>query len=974
MTTRRGSKNKSKNKRRRWLRVLAVLLVIAGILAITAHLALPRVVSHVVRSQLQEIAEDADRVIEFDELELVKLHQYNLINVRVSDPDDRETVFFEADRIGVRLDRSHLFAGNVIIRSIEIEQPTFSFRDFEDSTNNYYDLFEPLLEDLGLIEVEPERPDPDGSGQGADPEPKPERGPNLFALGVPQVSITGGHFDFSEASLESAPQHLRDMDVSVEPLGDGFDLRFTVTSSIEGMDAGPFTRAPTFVSITGDVAARDESVSIDVGFGEPLELDEVPGLEDLVMRFQGVGYEHPNTLVVKDVDLLDGRTRARVLNIPELEVGVRSLELDLAKLELDLVAATGIRAYVEIDRQGRSNIARLLGLEGAGPLMHILPEHQRQALEESANQEEQQEGPENPEVAPPPTPERTARSGGFCYNKDWWECFPQTLELHDVNMEVLVHDDGQVLRTVDIHIPSFMAGKRLLNFQMDATTGFTMTERGEGLVGSATVDVIYYWMSERWRVELGLESVDLGRFYEVSPYRNMLNLVSGILDGSITVADDRPSGGDLRVGTDLTLTDLGVFSPVLGGEDVLASRLRYGFTAALDRDNNFTMSDSRFELNEIHGDVRIEFGELELPVALDYMAGFARSVHDDEYWGARAGLPPPFSSATLSVNLPSQPAMEVFQSVPGALRTSMAGTEMEGHVAWRFEAVANYSRLDDGRLAVEIPPPSEADVIDTDLILTSLPPDIDVRRLIEGFSFLFVDGIGERRQLVIGIENPRWVTLDLISPMMIESILNTEDQSFFESDGFNWYQMRRVIGDLLAEQQLGRGASTITMQLVKNVFLSRERVISRKVAEVFLTYWMTKLIPKERIIEVYLNVIEFGPGINGIVEAAEYYFGKLPADLTLAECTYLVSIVPNPREYHILYEQGEIPDRWWRHMQRYMDRMLAREVITQEQYDEATRAKPDFYIRGEGDPALRPIEPDFPFIPIFDDLFDEDGF
>ncbi len=972
MTARKGTEEKTRRKRRRWLRVLAVLLVLAGVLAITAHFALPRVVSHVVRSQLEEIAESADRDIEFDQLELVKLHQYNLYNVRVTDPGDHETIFFEADRIGVRLDRSHLFAGNVIIRSIEVDQPAFTFREFDDGTNNYDELLEPLLEDLGLIEVEPDLPDSDGTGQAADPEPKRERGPDLFALGVPQVSITGAHFDFSDTSLESVPQHLRDMEVSVEPLGDGFDVRFSVTSAIEGMPAGPFTRAPTFVSIAGDVAPRDESISIDVGFGEPLELDEVPGLRDLVMRFQGVGYEHPNTLVVKDIDLLDGRTRARVLNIPELEVGVRSLELDLEKLELDLVAATGIRAYVEIDRQGRSNIARLLGLEGAGPLMHILPEHQRQALEEDANQDETPQTPPTPDETTP-TPVQTASSGGFCHNKDWWECFPQTLELHDINMEVIVHDDGQVLRTVDLHIPSFMAGKRLLNFQMDATTGFTMTERGEGLVGSATLDVIYYWMSERWRVELGLESVDLGRFYEVSPYRNMFNLVSGILDGAITVADDRPSGGDLRVGTDRTSADLGVFWRVLGGEEVWAARLRYGFTAALDRDNNFTMSDSRFELNEIQGDVRVEFTELGLPIALDYLAGFTRSEHDDDYWEARAGLAPPFTSATLSVNLPSQPAMEVFESVPETLRTAMAGTEMEGHVAWRFEAVANYSREDDGRLAVEIPPPTEADVIDTDLVLTSLPPDIDVRRLIEGFSFLFIDGIGERRQLVIGIENPRWVTLDLISPMMIESILNTEDQSFFESDGFNWYQMRRVIGDLLAEQELGRGASTITMQLVKNVFLSRERVISRKVAEVFLTYWMTKLIPKERIIEVYLNVIEFGPGINGIVEAAEYYFGKLPADLTLGECTFLVSIVPNPREYHILYEQGEIPDRWWRHMQRYMDRMLAREVITQEQYDEATRAKPDFYIRGEGDPALRPIEPDFPFIPIFDDLFEEDG-
>ena len=146
-------------------------------------------------------------------------------------------------------------------------------------------------------------------------------------------------------------------------------------------------------------------------------------------------------------------------------------------------------------------------------------------------------------------------------------------------------------------------------------------------------------------------------------------------------------------------------------------------------------------------------------------------------------------------------------------------------------------------------------------------------------------------------------------------------------------------------------------------------------SELFLTYWMNEFVPKERVLEVYLNIIEFGPGINGIAEAAEHYFGKLPIDLTLGECVFLVSIVPGPRRYHYFYEQGEISDRWWAHMQRYFDRMLAREVITQEDYDNALLARPEFYLPEDGEPSLRPDEPEPPpdiVIPMFGDPLGDD--
>ena len=946
----------------------AIVLLITGILALAAHLSLPHVVTYLLRSSLDDLAVDAERTIEFDRLELIKLHQYNLYDVRISDQGDhRSEPFFEADRIGLYLDRSNLFAGNIVIRAIELENPTVFFRDYEDGTSSYAKLMESLSDALGIgEEVTPS----DGTGQAEAPTQRKESIlDDLFASGLPRITIAGGAVDFRASIDESVPERIANLNLTVNPTDGGYACGFDLSADVHGLGNGPFVRAPSRFVLSGAVDPDDDIGEAMLGFDSPLELDSVPGLDEIQLRFHAVGYEHPNILRLDEVELLDRRSRTVVLQVPELRVTFRYPTFDLEDLHLSMVEADGLRAYVEIDRQGRSNIARLLGLSGAGPLAHILPEHQRRRLEEGAD-DPAPVPDEQIEQAPQPESAEAGEPAGWCTNRDWWECFPQTLAITNVTMEVLVHDEGQVLRTVDIEIPSIRAGKRLLNFQMDVTTALTMTERGVGPVGTGSFDLIYYWMSERWRVELGFDAVDLGRFYEVSPYPNVLNLRTGVLDGSLILADDRPGGGDFRIGADLTLTDFSVLAASLDVAPISTERLGYAFSATMDRNDVFTMSASQFHLDGFDADVRFELADLNVPVALDYFLGFTVDVRDDDYWAQRSELPPPFSRARLTIDMPEQQVMDVFYAIPEAFRQLLDGTEMTGSAAWELDVAAEYERLSDGRLDVDIPSPTTADVADESVMLVSLPEAVDVRRLIEGFSFTFVDGIEERRQLTIGIENPRWVTLDLVSPMMIESILNTEDQSFFESDGFNWFQMRRVIGDLLAEQELGRGASTITMQLVKNVFLSRERLVSRKLTEMFLTYWMTKLVPKERILEVYLNVIEFGPGINGITEAAEYYFGKLPIDLTLEECTFLVSIVPNPRMYHVFYEQGAITERWWQHMQRYIDRLLDREVITPEQYEAATIAPPNFYIRVEGDPPLRPIEPDVPYIPLFDDLLE----
>lgn len=201
----------------------------------------------------------------------------------------------------------------------------------------------------------------------------------------------------------------------------------------------------------------------------------------------------------------------------------------------------------------------------------------------------------------------------------------------------------------------------------------------------------------------------------------------------------------------------------------------------------------------------------------------------------------------------------------------------------------------------------------------------------------------------------RYVPLHHISPWMPRAVMTTEDNSFFEHGGFNWYALKESVEDNLDAGGFVRGASTVSMQLVKNLFLSRDKVISRKLREVFLVWLMEEVVnvPKSRIMELYLNIIEFGPGVFGINDASVHYFGKRPSELSITEVSWLVSIVPNPKKYHFYYERGEISDAWFRRMIRYIEIMRNRHRATDADVEWARANKPEFYKPDDGEPMIR---------------------
>jgi monofunctional biosynthetic peptidoglycan transglycosylase len=129
-------------------------------------------------------------------------------------------------------------------------------------------------------------------------------------------------------------------------------------------------------------------------------------------------------------------------------------------------------------------------------------------------------------------------------------------------------------------------------------------------------------------------------------------------------------------------------------------------------------------------------------------------------------------------------------------------------------------------------------------------------------------------------------------------VLVAEDIGFFTHHGFALAEMQNALEDALRDRELPRGASTITQQLAKNLWLSPSRNPLRKAREALLTWQLERALSKRRILELYLNVVEFGPGIYGAGAASQRYFGKAPADLDESEAAQLAAALPNPAAWH----------------------------------------------------------------------------
>ncbi len=144
----------------------------------------------------------------------------------------------------------------------------------------------------------------------------------------------------------------------------------------------------------------------------------------------------------------------------------------------------------------------------------------------------------------------------------------------------------------------------------------------------------------------------------------------------------------------------------------------------------------------------------------------------------------------------------------------------------------------------------------------------------------------------------KWVPLSRISPYLVKAVIIAEDDKFWSHEGFDFEAMQKAIEKDLKSRKFRVGGSTISQQLAKNLYLSPARNPVRKIKEAILTWRLENSLSKKRIIELYLNVAEWGDGIFGIEAAAQRHFGKPAADLSAREAAKLATVLPNPRRYN----------------------------------------------------------------------------
>lgn len=154
-----------------------------------------------------------------------------------------------------------------------------------------------------------------------------------------------------------------------------------------------------------------------------------------------------------------------------------------------------------------------------------------------------------------------------------------------------------------------------------------------------------------------------------------------------------------------------------------------------------------------------------------------------------------------------------------------------------------------------------------------------------------------------------WVPLSDISPYLIKAVLIAEDDKFWAHDGFDYEAIREAVERDLKARKLKFGGSTISQQLARNLYLSPEKSLLRKMSEALITWRMEKVLSKRRILELYLNVVEWGEGIFGVEAASRHYYGKSSSQLTPVEATRLAAILPSPKRYSPLGNQSYVTNR-----------------------------------------------------------------
>ncbi len=417
-------------------------------------------------------------------------------------------------------------------------------------------------------------------------------------------------------------------------------------------------------------------------------------------------------------------------------------------------------------------------------------------------------------------------------------------------------------------------------------------------------------------VKVSLDHLPLMPYAAVLPANWVVTETSAIQQGNISVFVNAPAG-KLTLEGKGTMADVSVDSPRLSKQRI--ERVTATASGKLDIDlkaQRIQVESGRVEVGNVH---------VEVAGAVD-----------------RFRTAPVFQ---VHFAVPTVTCQDVVQALPKGFADTLAGMQCEGRLSYEFKGSLDTANMDS--LQFEFKP------MLGEVKVMTLGPNIDFARFEGEFEHQAMRyhhdrSSGQTSMSVVrfktGPGSANWVPYEQVSPKFIDVLLTTEDGGFFGHSGFLTEAIKGAVIANLKKGRFARGASTITQQLIKNLFFPRrEKTISRKLQEAVVTWYAensnvlgaTKAERKHRMMELYLNIIELGPGdIYGIGAAGWQYFSRPPAQLTLLQCIWLASIIPSPTGYFSgEFLPGKISE-WHRQLLIfYADAMLKRGKITQEERD-----------------------------------------
>ena len=400
----------------------------------------------------------------------------------------------------------------------------------------------------------------------------------------------------------------------------------------------------------------------------------------------------------------------------------------------------------------------------------------------------------------------------------------------------------------------------------------------------------------RWDGQIALPFIDRQWGVRVSFHSVEISLKSG-----------GRHDGALHLSGLLAVNGLTLNHPRISAEDVHLQNIAVNYILRVGAD--FIELDDR---------TRVSFNLLSFNPYLKFKTGPARQL-------------------TLKLNKTIFKADDFFSSLPVGLFTRLAGIRTSGELAYALNFFIDFTRPESLTL--------ESDLEKRDFRIERFGR-VDFRAVSAPFLYTAYEKDQALRSFAVGPENSSFRSLDQISPFLKNAVLISEDGAFFGHKGFLLGPIKESIAANLKEKRFVRGASTISMQLVKNLYLNSQKTIARKLEEMIITWLIeeNRLVTKERMYEIYLNIIEWGPLVYGAQEAARFYFDRDVADLTLAEAIFMASIIPRPKHFMYSFDPDQHLRPWLKAY--YGDvsfKMLKREMISPQDYDALI---PDVRLKG----------------------------